>query len=79
MIPALEYPFRAKLIGSTVLSPRFEHVVHITRCPLRQIASLTAHRSESYHFLWKYMEAWNYSAITQNEQLQVWRCHDYCC
>lgn len=46
-----QYPYHAKIAHSTLFSPRFRRVVHVTRCPIDQIASITTFLSESYQFL----------------------------
>lgn len=34
------------------LNPRFEHVFHLIRSPLKQIASMTTHSNKTYQFLY---------------------------
>lgn len=56
------YPFRARLIDSSIDSPRFERVVHVVRCPMNQISSLTSHTKQTYDFIFRGMRKFNLSA-----------------
>jgi hypothetical protein len=50
------YPF-GKLTGSLkqfpLIYPRFPHVIHVIRNPLKQISSVTAHTNKTYAFIEK--------------------------
>lgn len=46
-----EYPHRSKLRRKSFESPRFENVLHLVRCPMRQISSFTSHTNASYDFV----------------------------
>lgn len=50
------YPHHAYLSNSTILWPRFDTVVHIVRCPMQQISSLTSHVEKSFNFIRKLLE-----------------------
>ncbi len=56
-VPHVDYPHHAALPASSILSPRFAKIFQITRCPIKQISSLTSHLQQSYDFMRKYMEA----------------------
>jgi hypothetical protein len=46
-----EYPHRSKLRRKSFESPRFKNVLHLVRCPMRQISAFTAHTNGSYDFV----------------------------
>jgi hypothetical protein len=52
------YPHHSSIPNSSLWSPRFRHVLHLTRCPLQQIASLTTHLDASYNFIFYYLRLW---------------------
>ena len=62
VISGLPYPFRGRLADSSDTSPRFEQVVHVVRCPMDQISSLTSHTRQSYDFIFRSMQAFNLSS-----------------
>ena len=63
------YPHHSQMSSSTSLSPRFGHVVHLIRCPLRQISSLTSHTQRSFTFIHDALLHTNITA--QDQQLLV--------
>lgn len=44
--------------AASALSPRFRHVLHLTRSPAQQISSLTSHSNKSYAFMSAVLEGW---------------------
>lgn len=51
----IEYPHRSHISGEYHLwSPRFEYVVHVVRCPMRQISSVSAHAETTFDFIRNY-------------------------
>ena len=55
MYSKIPYPYKNKLSQRTFFSPRFEHIILITRCPELHISSITTHRNETFHFIKKQM------------------------
>lgn len=49
------YPHRARLQRVSFLSPRFERVIHVVRCPLKQISSFTSHLDKTYQFVFNHL------------------------
>eukprot|EP01041_Mallomonas_annulata_P000143 gene143-238_t len=49
------YPYHNALKHHSLYSPRFSHVIQITRCPKDHISTLTTHLHESFDFIRIYM------------------------
>jgi hypothetical protein len=49
------YPHYATLDNANYFSPRFTKVIHVIRCPVKQISSFTTHLHESYKFVYEHM------------------------
>lgn len=50
------YPFgRLKEHERSLLSPRFDRVIHVIRNPLDQISSFTCHTNRTYEFTYRIM------------------------
>jgi hypothetical protein len=47
----VEYPY-GTLEESSYLNPRFHHVYHLIRSPMKQISSVTAHTNKTYQFIY---------------------------
>jgi hypothetical protein len=50
-----KYPFHSRLETNSVLSPRFQRVYHIIRCPMSQISAVTSHLPETYRLFRKFI------------------------
>jgi len=51
------YPFgRLKADERSLLSPRFDQVIHVIRNPLDQISSFTCHTNRTYEFTYRIMD-----------------------
>ena len=76
------YPHHAALKKSNYFSPRFSNVIHITRCPIKQISSFTSHLQASYQFVFDHMiimkNTWANYMIHEEEKMKKFTLQSDC-
>lgn len=65
------YPHHAYLAMSSLASPRFEYIFHVTRCPLRHISAFTSHLTSTYQFIRHQMLVHNFTGISARSELYL--------
>lgn len=66
----LPYPY-GELDDSTILSPRFETIIHVHRDPFSQISSFTSHSKKSYVFVQQLMSLLRFESLLPQTYLKV--------
>lgn len=76
------YPHHAALHNSNYFSPRFSKVIHVVRCPLKQISSFTTHLHESYSFVYDHMilmkRAWSSYMKSEDHRMKSFITTSHC-